>query len=627
MALVLLPVGIACSAGAGVVGGRAGTDQGAQVLGRVVDHRGKPLAGVRVAARTSSMGQLLGWGVCPETRTDAAGLFKLALPFGDIRYDLSVQKVGYAPVSLNVMPEEVKRLRLTLKPFNDAPTIGGVVLDPNGQAVRNTAVRLIGEYGLRATTKTNDEGSFEFSPSHYISQGVALVEAGGLVSPLRMVRRNDANVVLALGMAAQLRGTVHDRDNGKPVAGATVIIRPSFTNDFRLETTSARDGTFDLTGIPPGKYLVTAISPTHFDRPHAGRLFFPPEVELWPGQARGLVIEMRRVATVRGQVVDPKGRPVAGALVDIRAHWCYECRDQSRYVEADQRGRFAITTGHLDAPLDLVAYSARHGLAYAKVAPVVSGEVRESPHMQLPGAARVRGVVTDGKGRPVKDVLCLIERLITVADHTDANGRFDLGRVSLRHGFWRPYAVTFRAPRPQRRGYYGTTKSFDIKYYTVKGRDTAPQFFHHRRLDFVPKPVGQVRLNVVLEPTQLLELTGMVVDDRGDTIQGAKVHLFTGDARPETWLKTLNPVMTRGILPVYDTVLNGTRTGNDGRWKFWTVREKGPGNPIGGWRADWTKYCVGVQAPGGGSKLVRNIVVPKGRPRRQLTITLRRERE
>ena len=627
MALALLAVGIARPVGA--AGGRGGPEQdrGVRIAGRVVDDRGTPLVDVLVQARTSSMGELLWWAFKPATRTDATGRFELALPFRGIRYALSARKMGYHDASRSLVPEKDQSLALTLRPARSPRILGGIVLGADGRPVAGASVRLIGEYGLRGTTRTDEGGRFRFAwGPGYIGQAVPVVREGGLVAPLQIVRRKGADVVLTLGRAARLKGVVHDKDDGKPLPGATVIIRPTFASGFRMETTSADDGTFELTGIPPGKYHATAVSPTHFERPPRGASHNLPELRLAAGQTHAMAILLQRVATARGRVVGPKGQPEAGALVAIRSTWFGDYRDQNRYVQTDEHGRFAISTGHLDAPLPFVAYSARHGLAQMKLQPLSSGDSLGGVLLQLPGAVRVRGVVTDPRGRPIKDVLCLIQHHITVSVHTDATGRFDLGRVTLVPDPRLRRRVTFRAPRPQRGELSWMTYSFDSKYYPVKGREGAPQFFHHRRLSFQPDPKGEINLKVGLQPTQLLEFTGTVVDGNGQPSPDAQVHLFTGDANPETWLQTLHPPPggdREGVPTPRNTVLNATRTDARGRWQFWAVRERGDAMVRGGLDTDWATHCIGVQAPGGRSKLVRNIVVPKGQPRVELTTALR----
>jgi len=58
--------------------------------------------------------------------------------------------------------------------------------------------------------------------------------------------------------------------------------------------------------------------------------------------------------------------------------------------------------------------------------------------------------VTDPKGKPIKDVVCLYEDVYRVMTVTGPDGTFDLGRISLTSNPRHQYGVIFRAPRPQR---------------------------------------------------------------------------------------------------------------------------------------------------------------------------------
>ena len=173
--------------------------------------------------------------------------------------------------------------------------------------------------------------------------------------------------------------------------------------------------------------------------------------------------------------------------------------------------------------------------------------------------------------------------------------------------------MTFRAPRPA-----GWPDGPDFK-----GRDDAPVFYHHKRVEFDGGPGKDVRLKVSLEPTDLLEIAGTVLDDDGHPVGGAKVYLFTGDAKEETWLRTVHPDFTSSfkgdVSP--DVVLSRTQTDKNGRWRFWTVRETGVGMPRGGPKTDWKSYCIGVEGPlKRHHKLVRGVTVPDDTLRCELTV-------
>jgi len=595
-----------------------GRTSGLRVTGTVVDEAGRPLAGAMVRARTASMGRALWWAFQPGTRTDARGRFELPLPFAGIPYTVSARLMGHVAASAKITPEQGETLRLALRPRGDTHVIGGTVVDPAGRPAPDTLVRLIGEYGWRADARTNRAGEFALRGiDSYIGQAVPLVRAGGRVARLRIVRGKDKELKLLLVKPARLKGVVREKPGGRAVQGATVILRPWFASDFRMETTVGGDGRFELGGIPPGKYKVTAVAATHFLRPPRGMDSSLPETSLAPGEVREVTIEMQRVATARGRVLDRAGRGVAGALVVIRSTWLGDYRDQNRYVRTDGHGRFAIATGHTGERLPLVAYSGRHGLGRVQLPPLEPGQVHDGVLLTLPGAARVRGIVTGPAGRPIKGVVCTIGHVYSISATTGAGGRFDLGRVPCAPGARPKPPAVFHAPRPP-------TYSFDSVSRPVRSLETAPRFFHHRRLGVDLRPDRDLDLIVRLEPAQLLCLHGTVVDRGGRPIPGAKVLLLTGDANEANWRHTVSPVGMGGSLDMRRraTTLGATKTDDKGRWRFLTVRENGEAMPMGDRHTDWTRYCIGVATAAGNHMLVRNIVVPPGQTRLERKIGL-----
>lgn len=581
-----------------------------QIAGSVLDDQNNPLADVNIKVSTVLLKRMFGWEIA-ETSTDPSGQFQLAIPFAEIPYFLYATKMGYLQEVTTFIPCQVDLLQVRLKPIPQSQPIRGAVVSPQGQGVPNATIKLIVYNGYSATTKTNNYGRFEFDPiNYYISQAVPVVKINGLVAPLQIVRSGDNNVMLVLDKPAQLEGVVRDKDDGMPIADADVIIRPGFYSDFRIKTTSAEDGTFEITDIPPGEYHLMGFSPTCFNR--------PPRVSLSVGETRFVTIEMQRAAVVRGCLINPNGEPVTNAIVGIRMPFQSDFyRDQHQYVFTDNKGRFAISTGHLNVQLPLAVYSAQSGLATTNLEPLSAGQELGNIIIRLPGAARIRGVVTDPNGRPIQHVVSSSEQHLLISDRTDAKGQFDLGRVSAKTIRGAGLVVQFNAPRPRGPGYGG------IGYYHIDRRDTAPQFFHHKRLHLNPKTNGDIYLKVVLEPAELLEITGTVVDTDADPVPDANVYLLTGDAKEQTWLKTVNPPIF-GEYETHGILLATTCTNKNGKWRFWTVREN-RSLSMGSRKTDWSKYCIGVLVSNERDVLVRNVVVPEEKIRKELTIRLERK--
>ena len=112
---------------------------------------------------------------------------------------------------------------------------------------------------------------------------------------------------------AIVEGTVVNED-GAPVADAWVVIDPSDLSEVRGARASAfssQDGTFRITGVSPGRSLITAYA--------AGmRASHKQQIVAGPGSSTtGIVVRLVRGATITGVVV-AGGIPVAGAGVGMR---------------------------------------------------------------------------------------------------------------------------------------------------------------------------------------------------------------------------------------------------------------------------------------------------------------------
>lgn len=590
------------------------------IAGIILNNQGQPLADVRVQVKTGSMGDMLWWAFEPSTNSGLDGKFELTVPFGDILYRISAEKAGFLRVEAQVIPDGQKEIRVELGPNPRTTSITGHLIRPGGRTVPGAEVRLFGESGRRASATTDEDGIFTWGPlPDYIGQAVPLVRWEGLVSPIRIIRDDNGYVSINLVPPARLTGVCREKDSGVPVVGATVIMRPWFLSGFRLETTSKDDGTFELDGVPPCKYRVTAVSSTHFIRPPRGYDSELPGKHLRSGETTSVTLDMQPMATLEGRVLSPDNEPVPGALVCMRSTWLGDYRDQNVYVETDQEGRFSIATGHLDTDLMMEAFGPEYGLGRTEVDDLTPGQILDNVDITLAGATTIRGMVTDPEHAPLSDIVCLVEYPVYSRATTGPDGKFDLGRVSFRPDSSDPLRVTFRAPRPKT----GTGISYGYDAVAIESRENAPRFFFHRMVEVPPEPKDKVHLDVVLQPTDLLEIVGTVLDASGGPVSSAQVHLLTGEASPETWLDVVRPLRGNSLfLAPRATLLDSTRTDDAGRFRFWTVRENGEATPMGGRNTDWASYCVGVESSTAESKLVRGIAVPEGAERREVTIRL-----
>lgn len=233
--------------------------------------------------------------------------------------------------------------------------------------------------------------------------------AAGWVRPedpaLRIRRIGDepAEVVLDLLAArAAIEGTVLWAD-GAPAAGATVSVdggdpAPEAEEDDPVESgwddMQARTddrGRFRIESriVPWGDYLLRVRAPNgarteveHVRFPRGGAT---ADVEiLLPGTVAG--------ARVRGKVVDERGEPFPGALVELAGRTFTAGADGRFVAESVPAGRCRVRVGALGRPLAIGA-----ALALAE------GEDTDLGAFVLPRAGvRVTGRIVDARGRPVE---------------------------------------------------------------------------------------------------------------------------------------------------------------------------------------------------------------------------------
>jgi hypothetical protein len=314
------------SAGPGATRSTAAPPQSApltELSGVVVDDRASPVAGAVVTAARSpetlaAVGSCVHWAAPAIIRarcscglnaqhvadaiaqpaagvelaratTDASGRFHLAgVAPGDGVYVTarSGETLAIAAAAPSV--------RLELRPML---MLEGDVKDEAGKAVANATVAVLD--GAPARTLTDGAGHFTLS----VLPGQVRVAASapGRVADLRAV---DTETSLSFVLPRPL--TVHGRvvQHDTPIAGAKV--RQSFA-PCEAETTTAADGSFELTGMRPQQLRLDATSGSR-----VGRLDVPA-----PSPTATHVIELVDGVLVQGHVFGDDGEAIPGARVEL----------------------------------------------------------------------------------------------------------------------------------------------------------------------------------------------------------------------------------------------------------------------------------------------------------------------
>lgn len=149
------------------------------------------------------------------------------------------------------------------------------------------------------------------------------------------------DLTIPLRKATRVTGVVRSDPDGKPVAGAGVVVPTVATYPGDSFATTDEEGRFSALVVGTGRiYAYVAVAP----RGYGIRTSAIRNVRSVDASAAEVTIDPARVvpaAEVRGRVVDPKGNPVPGAEI-AGFHENPDAGEELIHVVADREGRFRI---------------------------------------------------------------------------------------------------------------------------------------------------------------------------------------------------------------------------------------------------------------------------------------------
>jgi protocatechuate 3,4-dioxygenase beta subunit len=449
---------------------------GGTISGRVLDDDGAPVVGAHVEAEGTSGALMFMGGNEEGARSDADGFYQLrGVATGQVTISAFCDDfVDMEEATLEIAPGQViEGYDILLSRGN---TIRGRVEWPDGSPAAGASV---GAYERRrqgwmddvAGATSEEDGSFQLfaleegpyevratleppgaeeEPPEVESGEKAMLEDLGYIDALgyggntssasawfgavKGVRPETEGVVITLEAPLDFSGRVVD-DTGASVTSFDVTARAAggagwgprdeVSQDFESE-----DGTFTLSGVFPGNWLVRATA--------SG--FSSPDDELpvtVPHGGPPLELRLDRAASVEGQVVDPAGNPVADAEVvpagddPMMSFW-----DNETYADTDENGRFQIEDCK-PAGLSLVASA--EGWADSEPVPVevAPGGKATGVVIALRAGGRITGEVYDSEGNPDAGATVSVGRQSAfvglggeMTARADAGGRFTFEGVT-----------------------------------------------------------------------------------------------------------------------------------------------------------------------------------------------------
>jgi hypothetical protein len=395
-----------------------------ELAGLVVDEKGKPLAGVKV--------HLWDWVDSPEnyTFTGADGRFRITAG-KDRQVQVRYRKDGYSPVMATRQAVGAKGLVIAM---DRATYFEGVIRGPDGKPAAGAIIRadqgpkmLDGGVYTQVWTQTTADADGRYrlyvEPDEYAFHvkapgvGVARLPKTGIAHG--QGRKYD--VGLQPGITFKAR--VIDSLTGKPVAG----LRLHDWEHKDVDGTSDGAGEITIKDLLPGEFTFTVKAEGYarwwseqatrewerksIDDRKTGwqRNFDGLTFDLKPGVAAVTVVAEPAVR-VTGRVLDPDGKPVAGATVaPARTGSGNSLTGDTRFSEKTAAdGTFVMTLPASGAAeYNLVAHDGGYQ-EWRTWANGVLPPVRTTPGQKINGVelrltrpAVVRGKVVDAAGRPV----------------------------------------------------------------------------------------------------------------------------------------------------------------------------------------------------------------------------------
>jgi len=318
---------------------------------------------------------------------------------------------------------------------NRRARVRGRVVDAKGRGVPGADVRLApvtklqktmvnyGDVTAYATTDTTGAFTLAVMPANTIYIEALEGDRRGHVS-VEGIEAGEVKrgAVITLFGGTGVSGTVVAAD-GAPASGAVVHLATE-DGPFRREseTTSDSRGRFELRDVLPGTAWIEARKPGF-------AASAPSQIEIEPGERHKVQLALQHPLVIAGHVIDPFGKPVAGARVRAGRRNT-RVGSLETYTDDDGRYRFdAVDSG----PYWVGAYKPGYAIGeFRTISPPLT-----DLELRLPQNGRLSGRVVDQGGRPIQAFEVVVEKHTRVGQkrtrhlkkrtrHSDPNGTFEL---------------------------------------------------------------------------------------------------------------------------------------------------------------------------------------------------------
>jgi protocatechuate 3,4-dioxygenase beta subunit len=490
-----------------------------KLAGRVVDDKGKPVAGAEVTLHSrGGPGPLGPLGGGAFQAADVLSVPRTALTGidGSFRFDdarpqnnrLVVEARGYATSEVVNVREGALPRPVALQP---GLTLSGVVRAA-GKPAKGVLLRFEGKAESRWVESAAD-GTFRLADLP-AGGGGSLVADGGEqgmaeLRGLSLPEAAAARVPLALAAPAAIEGRVVDAKPRRPIPRVKVLAR----SGARIGVArSAADGRYRIAGLLPNRYRVEADDPRYvrYDRAN---------IVVLAGAAEKVDLPLTQGASISGRVVDEEGKPIANARGRLDA--AGEGGGLRAFVRQQRGGeRAAFRTG-VDGTFKASRLSPGEGQSLTVTHPdyearsvgglsLPAGGARTGVSVVLARGLQLAGVVKDHEGNPVAG-----------ADVTMNQARtFRGGR-----GGMQVQMNLVAGPESRERAVTGSDGRF-----VFKGLAKGDYMLAARKPGFSEAILDPAKVAEDAEPVELVlsagaSISGMVVDTAGQPAEGYFVQI------------------------------------------------------------------------------------------------------
>lgn len=435
-------------------------EPGASISGLVVDPDGAPIEDCQLECTAGGQFNLRAQIEKRQARSDAEGRFRIpGLAPGEVH--LTARVTGYIQESELTLElsagEERDGVRVVLSRGNE---VAGLVLDEAGVPVASAEVSLRFDpaalnglnaqnagVGARGSALTDQDGRFSIGGlgggPFMVSAELEAEDGTWSYGQVAGIKPGDKDIKLGLRVLPALTGRVINAA-GEPVESFHLELKAGNLGGMMAGNAVTRelsdpDGRFSLPRIQEGEWnlYISAkgygqVGPIDADRPG-------------PGDGE-LVVELERGVTARGQVVDPSGKPVPGALVT----WQADAGDlvlnliglSPRITDlTDQDGAFELV-GLPAGSITLNAESPDWAAPEPQNFAALPDEVVEGLVLTMRTGGAIKGLFLDQEGEPEAAALIQIQKpggADQTITSTDAAGEFHAEK--LEPGKWQIVAI------------------------------------------------------------------------------------------------------------------------------------------------------------------------------------------